>query len=131
MNEERCHQTATTTEATVVYKTGDGSASTICRIREGTFFFSSVTSRHRKEYRAGHVQYRQQSTLTQCASQQLRVTTSGTEFAVRRLMDRRHDTSFALVRMAAVSSKVWVRPAEHAVPGATTRDKIVTLRFTG
>ena len=54
----------------------------------------------------------------------------GNEFAVRRLLDRRLDTSYALVRMSSVTSKVWVRPAKRSVPGATGRDHLVTMRFT-
>ena len=60
----------------------------------------------------------------------LRLELGGDEYAVRRLMDRRQESSYALIRMSAVLSKVWVRSAERVVPGATARDQLVTFRFT-
>jgi hypothetical protein len=60
----------------------------------------------------------------------LRLEVGGDEYAIRRLMDGRQESSYALVRMSAVLSKVWVRSAERVVPGASARDQVVTLRFT-
>ena len=50
------------------------------------------------------------------------------KFAVRTLMNRLQRTSYGVVRLHSVLSKVWERP--FFAPGASDRARFITLRYT-